>query len=366
MATKLSNSHLTKIMLDSKNYYVLDTYIILSHVSSEIKGKFLVQSYSSKKSELVNIVKKYTSISYKTIYNNIHELIELGILSYNDDLSSWVLVGMENMVQSKSMATLEEKDNFKGYTTIRDFFLSTDFTRMKAIEKRCLVYLAQLKDSKASASYSEFKMNLNKSRNSWMKILKTSCKYYAKYAIETLLNKYEYLFVNTSKDYRAISNPSKSFNGFLFSFTCDAIKKIDKQDEQYNLLSVHNKSELNLVEERIAFAKINLSKINIVHIVRSISTISDWRLKEEVVNIIINKYIAIQIHKSRESIKSLPAYLVAVVKDVITRDKDFKAHCSRTFGVIAKQIEYSADKINNINTYSSSLIKSIEELVALV
>lgn len=80
MATKLNNEHLEHIMMNSKSYNILDVYIVLSHISNEVKGKYLIQTYTDTRADIVNQIKKYIHRSYKTIYNNVDELIRLGIL----------------------------------------------------------------------------------------------------------------------------------------------------------------------------------------------------------------------------------------------------------------------------------------------
>ena len=139
MATKLSNEHLDKIILDSKNYHIIDVYIALAHISSEVKGKYLIQTYTDKKTDLVNQVMKYVNVCYKTISNNIDKLIELNIISYDVELSSWTLINMENMTKSKNNTiSIDPTAQYKGYTNIREFFLSPTFHEMRAVEKRCL------------------------------------------------------------------------------------------------------------------------------------------------------------------------------------------------------------------------------------
>lgn len=333
MATKLNNEHLDNIMMNSKSYNILDTYIALSHISSEVKGKYLIQTYTDTRADIVNQVKKYVKSSYKTIYNNVDELIRLGILLFNGELSSWSLIGMENMTKSKSSVdTIEDMTNLKGYTNIREFFLSSDFHKMKAREKRCLVYLAQLSDSKASKSYDKFVMNLSKPNSKWMKILKTRCKYHAKYTIKHMLKTYEELFTDNSEELRAKEFAPASISNFKFSFKCAAIQKIENDNSQYELISLHHWQELELVKSKAKFSEVTLSKTQMMHIVRSVCTIKEWFLKERVIQIIINKYIAIQIHRSREGINSLPAYLVAVVKRVINEFNEFKDSISALRG----------------------------------
>ncbi|MPQ45341.1 hypothetical protein GBZ86_16655, partial [Clostridium tarantellae] len=68
MATKLYNSHLNDIIFNCNEYYIIDTYIALVHISSEVNSKYLIQTYSNSKADLINIVKKYLNVSYKTIF----------------------------------------------------------------------------------------------------------------------------------------------------------------------------------------------------------------------------------------------------------------------------------------------------------
>ena len=353
MATKLSNEHLDKIISESKNYHVIDVYVALAHISSEVKGKYLIQTYTDKKSDLVNQVKKYVKVSYKTISNNIDKLVKLNIISYDIELSSWTLVNMENMTKSKyNTISIDPSIEYKGYTNIREFFLSSSFHQMKAIEKRCLVYLAQLCDSKAAKSYNNFIMNLFKPNSKWLTILKTKCRYYAKYTIQSMLSKYSDLFTDTSDELRSKDISPSKISNFKFAFSCNVIEKVENDNSQYELLSIYNAKELELVKERIELAGITLTKTNILHIVRSISTIKEWFLKQRVVQIIINKYIAIQIHRSRETIKSLPAYLVAVVKGVIGEYNDFKQHRANLRGSdIAFEYLNNDTSINEFSNY---------------
>lgn len=357
MATKLSNEHIDKIISESKNYYILDVYVALAHISSEVKGKYLIQTYTTNKADLVNQVKKYVKVAYKTISNNIDELIELNILSYDTELSSWTLVNMENMTKSKyNTISIDSSVEYKGYTSIREFFLSSAFHKMKAIEKRCLVYLAQLCDSKAAKSYNKFVMNLFKPNSKWMTILKTKCKYYAKYTIKSMLSKYEDLFIDTSDELRSKDIAPAKVSNFKFSFSCNVIEKIESDNSQYELLALYNHKELELVKSKVNFAGITLTKVNILHIVRAISTIKEWFLKERVVQIIINKYIAIQIHRSRENIKSLPAYLVAVVKAVIEEFNEFKKHRATLRGS-----DIAFEYLNNDTNKNASSYSDIDE-----
>lgn len=366
MATKLYNSHLNKILFECNEYYVLDTYIALVHLSSEVNNKYLIQSYSDCKSDLIALVRKHVNTSYKTIYNCIEKLISLSILKYDQTLYSWSLVDMELMTKSKidAASNKEDSSNYTGYTHIRSFFFTTDFLKMKAREKRLMIYMSQLADSKASTFHNEFSMNLLKPNSGWLKVLKTKCKYYAKYTIENMLKKYKDLFINKTEEFRAKDIAPKKNKSFKFFFNCVSIKDKTKDDEAFEIVKITHPNEYILVKERIKFAQITLSKQKIMHLIRSIANLKEWFLKERVVQLIVNKYIAIQIHHSREDIKSLPAYAAAVVKSVVDEYKNFKNSTTLT-NIKSYEIgEYFIDHIKNDTL--DDISKSIEYSLSLI
>ena len=311
MATKLNNNHLNIIMMQSKQYTLLDTYIALSHVSFETSKshKFIIQTITPNLSELSNIVVNIVKCSYKTAYNCINSLIHLNILKYESELG-WLLVDMEEMNKKK-----DNKDSRKGYITIRKFFLTPEFQKLKFREKRLLIYMCQLVDSKARKNYKCFTVNLLKSTSKWFSIIKTNSKYYAKYILEDFVK--NSFIKDKSEEMRSEDYLPKSFSKFKFMFTCTEIEQALNEDILNEMLKITNEKEFQMIKSKIAFAEITLSKTQIMHIVHSIATIKEWTLKERVVQLIINKYIAIQIYNSRENIKSLPAYLAAIVKCVI-------------------------------------------------
>ena len=124
MATKLYNSHLSKIIFECNEYYILDTYISLVAISSEVDSKYIIQTSTSSKADLIALVRRNLNASYKTVFNCITKLIEKSILAFDDVLDDG------------------------------------------------------------------FSINLLKYNSGWMKVLKTKCKYYAKYTIDKMLNKY--------------------------------------------------------------------------------------------------------------------------------------------------------------------------------
>ncbi|MBZ9693451.1 MULTISPECIES: hypothetical protein [unclassified Clostridium] len=324
MATKLYNSHLSKIIFECNEYYILDTYISLAYISSEVNSKYLIQTFSDSKADLINLVRRNMNASYKTIFNCIDKLIEKSILSFDNELHSWVLVHMENMTKSKYDSNNDSYMESTGYTNIRNFFFTDEFRKMKAREKRLIIYMSQLCDSKGSKFHDSFSMNLLKPNSSWMKVLKTKSKYYARYTINKMFTKYEDVFKDNSETMRTRDLSPKKTTNFKFYFQCPAIDTKVLEDQYIELVKLNNPKEYEMVKEKIKFGGITLTKKLIMHLVRALSNLKEWFLKERVAQLIINKYIAIQIHKSRENIKSLPAYAAAVVKSVVNEYKNFK------------------------------------------
>ncbi|SFC40047.1 hypothetical protein [Clostridium uliginosum] len=324
MATKLYNSHLSKIIFECNEYYILDTYISLVDMASEVNSKYLIQTFSDSKADLIALVRRNLNIAYKTVFNCIDKLIEKSILEYDSVLHSWILVDMENMTKSKYDSNNESSYASTGYTHIRKFFFTPEFIKMKAREKRLMIYMSELSDSKASKFHDGFSMNLLKPSSGWMKVLKTKSKYYAKYTINKMLNKYSEIFKDNSEAARLKDLSPKRNTNFKFYFECESINRKVLEDDCIELVKLNNLKEHNLVMEKVKFAGITLTKKLVMHLVRAISNLKEWFLKERVAQLIINKYIAIQIHKSRENIKSLPAYAAAVVKSVVNEYKEFK------------------------------------------
>lgn len=351
MATKLYNSHLSKIIFECNEYYILDTYISLVDISSEVNSKYLIQTFSDSKADLIALVKRKVNVAYKTIFNCIDKLIEKSILAYNHTLHSWILVDMENMTKSKDDPNNEASLASTGYTHIRNFFFTSEFRNMKAREKRLMIYMSELSDSKASKFHDGFSMNLLKPNSGWMKVLKTKSKYYAKYTINKMLTKYAEIFKDNSETLRLKDLSPKRNTNFKFYFECDSINTKVQEDDYIELVKLNNPNEYNLVMEKIKFAEITLTKKLVMHLVRAIANLKEWFLKERITQLIINKYRAIQIHKSRENIKSLPAYAAAVVKSVVNEFKEFKKRVSlnsniRSYELGENFVEYTKEQNN--------------------
>ena len=385
MATKLYNSHLSKIIFECNEYYILDTYISLVAISSEVNSKYLIQTFTSSKADLIALVRRNLNVSYKTVFNCVNKLIEKSILAFDNILDSWILVNMENMTKTKdnlksdlnskdyldltdvtgdekcgltsvtryeesglTAAKRYEEPGLTGYTHIRNFFFTPEFRNMKAREKRLMIYMSQLSDSKASKFHDGFSMNLLKLNSGWMKALKTKCKYYAKYTIDKMLIKYSEIFKNNSETERLKDLSPKKNTNFKFYFECAAINTKTQEDDYIELVKINNPREYNLVMEKVKFAEITLTKKLVMHLVRAIANLKEWFLKERITQLIINKYRAIQIHKSRENIKSLPAYASVVVRSVVNEYRNFKTNIVldnvRNYEVGEYFMEYASDK----------------------
>ena len=344
MATKLYNTHLSKIINNCQRYHTLDCYIHLVNISSEVNNKFIIQTYSNSKTDLIRNIKDNLDATYKTISNFIDQLIELDILSYDNNLEAWLFNNMEYMVKKKSNQSHfdeENSDKYTGYTTIRDYFLTKDFCNMKIREKRILVSMAQMKDSKAGKSYNEFKIDLTKKSSRWYKIINTKSKYYAKKAITQMINKYKSVIEDIGKkveEDKLKNYIPKKIKEFRFHLSSKVINQKLQGDAIYDTTTKMYPNEYNLVMNNIKFYEIQLSKSKITHLIRAITNLDNWLLKERIVDIIAKKYKSIQYYKAREDIKSLPAYAAAVVKSVVD---EYKFAQERL-----KEIKYTAEDFN--------------------
>lgn len=328
MATKLYNKHLSDIMDNSKNYYILDTYIALSHMSMQIDDRFYLQTYSDNISNLVRLVKRYVKdVSYGAIRNAITELISLNILVFDSEMECYILNEMDNMLKKKkNCSSGTDTSKYVGYTNIQDIFLTPRFTKMKYREKRLLVYIFQLADSNANKHYGVNNVcNLLKTNSSWMKILKTKCLYYAKNTIKNFLQKNEDLFEDISNKFRIDFAP-KHINQFRFSFKLnpliDKINKdglANKNDEQ--IIIKNNPSEYSYIISRSLFVGVELSNTQIMHIIRAASPLPIWSYKVELIDSIINKLKSSEDENYDGKISSLPAYLFGITKRLIQEHK---------------------------------------------
>lgn len=377
MATKLYNSHLKLILECSKSGYLIDTYIALVHISSEINGRYIIQTYDNSKNTVVTILKNIVKSTPKTVYNCLCKLIDLNIISFDDNLNAWILKGMEKMNISKdkykeldsaninsssfNSSGINSEDGImahSGYTHIRKFFLTGEFANMKSREKRLVIYMSQLCDSKASTFHNGFSVNLLKYNSVWLKIINTKSIYYAKYTIERLLSNYNELFINKTETFRVKDLSPDSIKNFKFSFNCNSIENKNNVDDEIEVVKLTNPKEHLLIMEKISFADITLSKQKIMHLTRAISNLKEWFLKDRVAQIIINKYKAIQFYKSREDIKSLPAYAAAVSRIILLEYKELR--CSSLASNITNNENINLFINNKDDIYTSLINKNIK------
>lgn len=319
MATKLYNSHLNKIYTECKDYYILDTYIGLVNAASEINDKYIIQSYSSKKSDLVNIIIRSVNLTYKTAFNCLETLLNINIIKYNDELSAWELIDMENMNKTKTASDeiIEEKKKYSGFTRIRKFFFSDTFNKMKYREKRIFIYMSQLADSKSTSNYDDYIINLKKPNTDWLRVLCTRNVYYARKTIKSMLDRFKNILIDNSSEKFKNDLAPKHIRKFKFSFTCKKIKDIPGDNEYIQQAEMLYSREFNYIKDKARFHNITLTSKVIAHISRAVSNVKEWFIKERVIQLVLNKYIAEQIHKSREKIKTPYAYTIAVIKAVI-------------------------------------------------
>ena len=93
--------------------------------------------------------------------------------------------------------------------------------------------------------------------------------------------------------------------------------------------------EIALINDYVKAVSIRFEESKVYQLAHIVAKLATWQLKEYVVRVILNKYIAIQKHNSREKISSLPAYAAAVVK-----------YTTEQYLKIKDNIENSIEEIN--------------------
>ena len=334
-------------MNNSKNYYILDTYIALAHMAMQINDKFYIQTYSDNISNLVNLVQRYVKdVSYGAIRNSITELIDMDILVFDSEENCYILNEMENMLKKKKNNFIDsEIDKYVGYTNIQDIFLTPRFTKMKYREKRILVYIFQLADSNANKNYGfNYVINLLKSGSSWLKVLRTKCLYYARDTIMNLLVKNQDLFENTSSKFKIEFAP-KHINQFRFSFNLNPKKNSFNKngiDGNHDLKIIvnHNPNEYSYIISKCLYLGLELSKAQIMHIMRAVIPLPIWSYKIELIDSILNKLKLSENEDYDGKISSLPAYLFAITRRLM---EEHKKYLKLKENIINEQAKLAAD-----------------------
>ena len=319
MATKISNNHLYKILNDAKKYYTPDVFLVLVNISTQVADtngidRFIIQTGNDKKRTLIKVLCNFLSINRQTIVNCLNEIESLGLLEYNNNINAWELVEMVDFLK-------------KGYTPLNESLLSAEFTNLKLREKKLYLYMTHLKASKGSEKFSsinevDFVANLNEKNSMWRKILSKSSKpYYAKYSFQKFLTKMKNFIENKTEDIREKDFRPKEIKDKIFYF--NAIKFKNSNNKYNEIFEISYKNELAMIRSYLRYNDVTLSIEKIYQIAHSIGTLSSWQLKEYIARSIVKKYIAIQKYGTREDIKSLPAYIAAIIKTLINNYNEF-------------------------------------------
>lgn len=321
MATKMSNKHLYTILLNANKYYTPDIFLALVHISTEIKDKngnerFLIQVGDDKRNTLIRLLNEHTNINRQTIVHCLEEIEALEILSYVEELSGWELTDMIGMLQ-------------EGYTEIRDIMLQEEFSTYKLREKKLLLYMCHLLSTKNANEFRRFQgvdfvINTVKKDSMWRKILRTKSAYYAKYTVSKFLTKVEGKIENISEEKRKVEY--KYYNSKQFIFYCNAAVELKKKYDNIEWIKIKYADELDMIKQyakNFGLTGENLTLNKMYQLAHTLGSITSWIIKEQICTIIMKKYKAIEKHKSREDIKSLPAYAASVIRGFL---EDYRRH----------------------------------------
>lgn len=327
MATKIVNSSLYKIIFDANRYHTPDVYINLVHISSEMKSEdkktkaFIIQTGSDDKNSLVRVLKEHTGNNRQTISNCISEIQTLGLLEYSYEFEGWELLGMDKItsllaVENDDELPKEEQIRPEGYTKLREFLLSYNFSKLKLREKKLLLYMCHLQDSVSGKKFrnfqpSDFVINIYKSSSIWRKILRTENKYYARDKVEEFLkNASEYIDDNSEEVRKTVYKP-KNIIKYFFYATSSVIKA------KFNIpiaMEIKYRKELQLINEAAYSYNVSLEDNQKLQIAHSIGALSNWNFKDYIVRLMMRKFLSIQKYNPNDKISSIPNYLAAVVK----------------------------------------------------
>lgn len=371
MATKMYNKHLDMLLYNSKKYGIYDVYIRLVDISNEITRydsdnkktiHFFIQtgyisynntsSLEEERKILVDCLHSYLSFKKSTIHNIICELEELNIIKFNIDENAWELLNMNYMFLNKDdCLSLEEKDMCVGYTPINEFLFSNEFFEFKPIEKRLFIYMCKLKGYKKTDVYKrtnlcDFKANVLDNKSEWLKVLRTSSKYYAKYKISSFIEKYSnkrYFQSSFNNGYttkksvpimeEANTNYSlpKKYSQFIFSFNAPILSLIV---DDFSQVKKNHTSDINLINYMInqkneyqkdyGDKEIVVSEKQVLQIARAVCNVENFIVKELAIKKILDKFVADQVHNNDNPIRSLPAFAYSMVKSSLAECRESK------------------------------------------
>lgn len=318
MATKMANGNLYNIVLKAKKYHTPDVFIALTYLSSQVKDinkkeHLILQTGTEKLAALVKTVENFTKINRQTVANCINEIINLGLLEYNSTLSAWELLNsIDNMLKD-------------GYTLLHEILFSDFFKTLKLREKKLLMYMLHLSCSKNSTKYknvtgTDFIININNEDSMWNKIVTSSkyrtAVYFVKYTLEKFINKLKAnnIIQDLTDDKRDRDFRPSSYKQFLFYFNAPELKK--KESAVDELTEKKSATEIEIIKVYCEDYNVDLTTKQTYQLAHAISGLTSWKLKDFITRTIMNKFRAIQIHKSRENIKSLPAYVAAIIREI--------------------------------------------------
>jgi len=225
MATKISKEHARFLIEDQEHHKLIDIFINLAKLSSEVKTdgfkKFIIHAPSSSKYQLSKaLLSIIPSVkSRQTIYTTLNHLIDNGILSYNQKLYGWEIVGMEKMVT----------DEGSGYLELRELFFTPLFDNLTYLEKKTLFYMTYIMSLKNYKKVKRIRVNVLSKDSELRKIYKTTNVYYIKKQVKSVVEKF-FTPDNTSVPELKNLNPSsrkRALRRFYFKFDAVPSKLIE-------------------------------------------------------------------------------------------------------------------------------------------
>ena len=320
MATKIGLTLLQK-SLEENNHTITDVVIRLAHMSMEDSSSelFIVPVEKPYINFLATKLKEQLpNVTTRTLNTILKKLSDNEYIYYSDSKSAWVLNNMEQ----------DFKKGGNGFIYLRDVFFTDEFSLLKVIEKRLMLYFTQLIDSKASIKYKDIKINLLRKNSAWLQAMQITNIPYAIYIIKRFLNNHKHWFTNITM----------GITTFQFKPIC-LDRQIKDNNNDIELVKVLHSKESNLLKESIAEKNMNynnqleVSEIEQMHIIRAIcNTSSD--IQQAVIDNILNKLISDRIYTGIDTIKSFAKYVAGITQRIIKEKIALRKHL--------KEIHYSS------------------------
>lgn len=322
MAKKIGLSVL-KETLNSNDHYQNDIILRLATMAIEdsTTDLFIVMAEKSTFNFLAEkLHKQLPNVSVRTINKTLKSMAEEGLIEYSEEKEGWIICNMDK----------DFKEGGKGYIYIRDIFLTERFSKLKLAEKRFILYICQLLDSKANIYYKGIQINLLRARksekNTWLKEMHIDYLPYAIYIISRLLKNNPDWFTDVT-----IGITTFNFNTPGLEY----VKNNNTNDDKELILtqSLHP-DEATLLENAINEKNANydnnlkVTSKEQMHIIRAICNTSlDVQLAT--IDNILNKLVSDRIHSGIETIKSFSKYVAGITQRLIKEKKEFKLHLKK-------------------------------------